>query len=68
MPEKKPYSPPQLVRVELNHEQAILSTCSHATTAASTGNATWCKSAPAAQVCKGTLSGTGTHNSTGRTS
>lgn len=28
MPERKAYSPPQLVRVELNHEQAILSTCS----------------------------------------
>ena len=24
---KKPYSAPQLVRVELNHEQAILSVC-----------------------------------------
>lgn len=28
MTEKKPYSPPQLFRVELNHEQAILSACS----------------------------------------
>lgn len=28
MPEKKSYSAPQLVRVELNHEQAILSVCS----------------------------------------
>ena len=27
MPERKPYSAPQLVRVELNHEQAILSVC-----------------------------------------
>jgi hypothetical protein len=28
MLEKKPYSPPQLFRVELNQEQAILSACS----------------------------------------
>lgn len=28
MTEKKPYIPPQLFRVELNHEQAILSACS----------------------------------------
>ena len=28
MSEKKPYSAPQLFRVELNHEQAILSQCS----------------------------------------
>ncbi len=28
MSEKKPYSPPELYRVELNQEQAILSVCS----------------------------------------
>ncbi len=28
MTEKKPYNPPQLFRVELNQEQAILSACS----------------------------------------
>ena len=28
MSEKKPYNPPQLFRVDLNHEQAILSACS----------------------------------------
>jgi hypothetical protein len=28
MNEKKPYSPPELYRVELNQEQAILSACS----------------------------------------
>jgi hypothetical protein len=27
MTEKKPYSPPQLFRVELSREQAILSAC-----------------------------------------
>lgn len=32
MSNKRPYTPPQVFRVELNHEQAILSTCS--TTAA----------------------------------
>ena len=33
MSEKKPYSTPQLFRVDLNHEQAILSACSLLTTA-----------------------------------
>lgn len=28
MSDKKPYSSPQLFRVDLNHEQAILSACS----------------------------------------
>jgi len=28
MSEKKPYTPPQLYRVDLDHEQAILSACS----------------------------------------
>lgn len=28
MDKKKTYSPPQLFRVELNHEQAIISACS----------------------------------------
>jgi hypothetical protein len=28
MDKKKPYSAPQLFRVELNHEQAIISACS----------------------------------------
>lgn len=35
MTEKKPYSQPQLFRIELNHEQAILSACSLTTTSAS---------------------------------
>ena len=34
MNEKKPYSPPELYRVELNQEQAILSACSIMTSAA----------------------------------
>lgn len=28
MNEKKPYTPPQIFSVELNHEQAVLSACS----------------------------------------
>lgn len=40
MAEKKPYSPPQLFRVELNQEQAILSACSlTAANASGSGNA-----------------------------
>ncbi|MBI3808562.1 MAG: hypothetical protein HY281_13790 [Nitrospirae bacterium] len=34
MSTKKPYSPPQLFRVELNQEQAILSACSLTTMSA----------------------------------
>ncbi len=33
MTKKKPYSPPQLFRIELDQEQAILSACSIMTTA-----------------------------------
>ena len=40
MPEKKPYSAPQLTRVELNHEQAILSACSSGITAPNSANGT----------------------------
>lgn len=51
MPEKKPYSAPQLTRVELNHEQAILSVCSAATTAPNaTNGAGGCKTS--APPCK----------------
>lgn len=56
MPEKKPYSAPQLTRVELNHEQAILSACSTTTTSTNSANGTGgckgtappCKHAPGA--------------------
>jgi hypothetical protein len=34
MDKKKPYSPPQVFRVELNQEQAILSACSLTTMSA----------------------------------
>jgi hypothetical protein len=43
MTEKKPYSPPQLFRVELSQEQAILSACSLATTTASQGGNGGCR-------------------------
>jgi hypothetical protein len=39
---KKTYSSPQLFRIELNHEQAILSACSLATTAAFNGGNVRC--------------------------
>ena len=42
MANKKPYSTPQLVRVELNHEQAILSVCSTMTTAISNAGSSRC--------------------------
>lgn len=35
MNSKKPYTPPQLFRIELSQEQAILSACSLSTTTAS---------------------------------
>jgi hypothetical protein len=38
MSEKKPYVPPQLFRVELNHEQAILSACSVGVSSTKQGN------------------------------
>ena len=33
--EKKPYTPPKVVRVKLRHEQAVLSTCSTLATSVS---------------------------------
>jgi hypothetical protein len=42
MIEKKTYSAPQLFRIELNQEQAILSACSLATTSAAQGAASGC--------------------------
>jgi hypothetical protein len=44
MTEKKSYSPPQLVRVELNHEQAILSVCSTTATNLKAGTTQTCQS------------------------
>ena len=43
MPERKAYSPPQLVRVELNHEQAILSICSLTAATAMAGATMRCR-------------------------
>lgn len=42
MDNKKPDSPPQLFRIELNQEQAILSACSLATTNAFNGGNARC--------------------------
>ncbi|OGW47924.1 MAG: hypothetical protein A2V62_09685 [Nitrospirae bacterium RBG_19FT_COMBO_58_9] len=42
MTEKKSYSPPQLFRVELNQEQAILSACSIMTTSAANNGTKRC--------------------------
>jgi len=43
MTEKKPYSQPQLFRVELNQEQAILSACSLTTTSVSNNGNSGCR-------------------------
>ena len=43
MDKKKTYSPPQLFRVALNQEQAILSACSLTTTSAVNGGGTACR-------------------------
>jgi hypothetical protein len=53
MPDKKPYSPPQIFRVDLNQEQAILSACSLTASNPMAGGAdvlcrpSACKKAPA---------------------
>lgn len=52
MTEKKPYSQPQLFRVELNQEQAILSACSLGTTSAAAGGNAGCKPNSAGRGCK----------------
>lgn len=51
MTKKKPYSQPQLFRVALNQEQAILSACSLTTTNASNGGGTSCRT-PGQGGCK----------------
>jgi hypothetical protein len=43
MSDKKKYEPPQLFRVELNPEQAILSACSLTTTAVANGGNMICR-------------------------
>jgi hypothetical protein len=61
---KKPYTAPQVFRVELNHEQAVISTCS--TTAANAmtgGTGAGCRSG----ACKFGGAG-GSANSAGRAS
>jgi hypothetical protein len=57
MTEKKPYSQPQLFRVELNQEQAILSACSLSTTNVSNGGGSTCRTQSGG--CKSHNSGSG---------
>jgi hypothetical protein len=40
---RRAYSPPELVRVELQHEQAILSACSTRATSNQAGNQRYCR-------------------------
>jgi hypothetical protein len=47
---KKPYITPQLFRVELNQEQAIISACSLMTVSAAAGSNNGCRSSG---VCEG---------------
>lgn len=51
MTKKKPYIQPQLFRVELNQEQAILSACSLSTTAVANGGGASCRT-PGQGGCK----------------
>lgn len=58
MTEKKPYSQPQLFRVELNQEQAILSACRTGTSAvSSSSNPGFCRTTPSACKRRSTKSG-----------
>jgi hypothetical protein len=58
---KKTYTPPQFVRVELNHEQAVLSVCSTMATTAMAGTTNMCRN----NACKRAAT---TGNSAGRPS
>jgi len=62
MPDKKPYSTPQLVQVALNHEQAILTVCETGTSAVQhTASPGFCKSA-VPNACKRKSNNPGTNN------
>ncbi len=64
---KKPYSPPELVRVELNHEQAILSTCRIGTSNLNqSANPGFCRTTPT--ECKRRSAVSGNSNNAGRPS
>ena len=69
MPDKKPYSAPQLVQVALNHEQAILAQCSTTvSTTSSAGTAGTRNCRTSAPTCKKKTAPFGTFNSAGRPS
>lgn len=59
-PHKKKYEAPKIYRVVLQHDQAILSSCSTTTTTTSTGTGAYCR----ASVCrKGTTSSADSNSS-----
>lgn len=49
---KKKYTKPSIVKVELNHEQAILGTCSTDITDIKESDPVYCRGTPSAQLCK----------------
>jgi len=56
MSDKKSYSPPQIFQVELNHEQAILSSCTMSFTGMSNTTGTLCRTSAA---CRNSTRSTG---------
>jgi hypothetical protein len=70
MPDKRPYSTPQLFQVDLNMEQAILTTCSDGTNSlAGNGNARCIPiSSGAPSGCKSSSSSQGVGNFSARAS
>ncbi len=61
MTQKKPYAAPKITEVELNQEQAILSTCASGTTSTSNNKTTGC----VAGTCKKSMN---SGNNAGRAS
>lgn len=60
---KRPYTTPQVVRVELTHEQAVLSQCSVSATTNSTNLISRCFPNTTPENCKKHASGTGRDSS-----
>lgn len=50
--EKRPYAPPKIVRVKLEHQQAVLSACSTSATSLSTSAGLKCKPSTGANCRK----------------
>lgn len=53
--EKKPYSKPAILKVQLSHEQAVLSACSVTFTDTSRNHGSWCR----IRGCRRSTGGTG---------